>query len=359
MRPGRFVIRIGLRINVKLPSTFRWKVDGGTLGEGAHGTVVPVVDTTNELQGRYALKTLSGGKSAAVYERFVREASLIKSVAHPHVVQVVDHSKVDDEFPYYVMEYVDGAKSLKQLLRTEGNPFHANPLKSLRMFIQLVAAIQACEKSKIVHRDISPANVLVLPNHDIRLIDFGLCQPENHETITLAGDGVGTQNYMAPECEAGADGQVLSVSDLYSAGKILWSAITNLPAFSREEPAFKSKSMKEVFPDDPMTWHLHHIFAATIRRSIGDRAPNAETALAIAKRVATVIASHYPPLELTTERCPLCGWGSFTQFQGDHMVFGNPNPAGIHAVMCSYCGFCFARSFAQVKKNLDARNTLA
>ena len=343
---------------MKIPSSLRWKVEGGTLGEGAHGQVYCVVDTSGEYQGRFALKTLTGGKPPGVYERFVREAGLIKSVVHPNVIKVVDHSQPNDTFPFYVMEYVEGAKSLKQLLRTDQNPFYGDALKSLRLFKQLVSAIQACEKAKIVHRDISPANVLILPNADIRLIDFGLCQPEHHETVTLAGDGVGTQNYMAPECEAGADGNVLSVADVYSAGKILWSAIANTPAFAREEPAFRSKSMKDLFPDNPTTWHLHHVFAATIRHSIGDRA-NPETALSIARRVEGLIASRYPPLDLILEQCPLCGWGRFTQFEGDHMVFGNPNPPGIHAVMCTYCGFCFARNYRQAKSNLDKRDTLS
>jgi hypothetical protein len=73
--------------------------------------------------------------------------------------------------------------------------------------------------------------------------------------------------------------------------------------------------MQAMFPDNPRIWHLHHIFAGTIRRSIGDRTPNAEAALALAKRVEFVITSHYPPLELISERCPLCGWGTFSSFK--------------------------------------------
>lgn len=343
---------------MKIPDSLRWKADGQTLGSGGQAVVVSVIDKEGKHSGRYALKGLSPGKPEKAYERFAREVEAIKALRHPNVVRIIDHSEKADPFQFYVMEYIEGAKPLKKFITSKENPFHGDALRSLRFFIQLASAIHAWEEAKIVHRDLSPANILILPNGDIKVIDFGVCQIEDAETITLVDEGVGSQNYMAPECEAGAAGEVKSTADLYSAGKLLWSAITSQMAFSREKPAFATKSLREVFPERPFTWHLHHIFEKTIRHESKDRVKNAEAAIALARRVEFLILGGYTPIELLDAQCPMCGWGRMSGFDGSHMVFGNPNPAGIAALRCDYCGFCFAIDKRIDKATLDKRNNL-
>jgi serine/threonine protein kinase len=223
-------------------------------------------------------------------------------------VKIVDHSAPGDDFHFYVMPFRE-AKSLQSLVRTDANPYFRQPLAALDMFRRIVEGIQACEQTHLVHRDLSPANILIHPDQSITIIDFGLCQVAEAETITLVDEGVGTQNYMAPECESGSDGIVSSCADLYSAGKILWAAITNNQAFSRESPAFTSKSLRALFPDHPMTWHLHHVFERTIRHKREDRFSNAEQALVTVRLVRHLITSSRPPLAYLKEWCPICGWG--------------------------------------------------
>jgi serine/threonine protein kinase len=343
---------------MKIPPSIRWRATGRALGQGGQAAVVEVVDSKGEIQGRYALKGLSPGRPPKIYERFAREVGAIKTISHPFVVRVVDHSGSDSDFHYYVMELIDGAVPLKRLLNTDSNPFFGNPLAALSFFADLLSAIQAWSGRQIVHRDLSPSNVLILPDQSIKVIDFGICQIADAEPVTLSDEGVGTQNYMAPECESGAEGEVSVASDLYSAGKLLWSAITNLNAFSRERPAFASKSMHAMFPENPASWHLHHVFEKTIRHSPGNRFSRVEDALASVRDVRYLIASHYPPIELIGERCPLCGFGVLSDFQGAHMVFGNPNPPGISAAKCSYCGYCFARAHGAVRTEQARRDQL-
>jgi len=230
-------------MHMKIPKEFRWKPTGRILGEGGQAQVQEVEDCSCEYSGKYALKALAKGKPGQAYERFYREITAIKGLRHPYIIKVVDSSSPQDDFHYYVMELVEGAKPLQTVLGSPSNPFLSKPVASIDLFQMLVEAILACEKNepKIVHRDLSPANVLFAPNGTIRIIDFGICQVEGEATITLADEGVGTINYMAPECESGATGNIGAHSDLYSAGKILWSAVTGQRAFAREKPAFTYK----------------------------------------------------------------------------------------------------------------------
>lgn len=342
---------------MKIPATLRWKSTGTTLGQGGQAAVVQVHDGRDEYAGDYALKGLAKGKPAKAYERFAREIEAIQRLHDPSIIRIVDHSQPSDDFQFYVMEFVEGATPLKRLLNSTENPFAARPLAAVALFTQLIHAISVWSEAGIVHRDLSPANVLILPDNKLKVIDFGICQLDDHNTITLADEGVGTPNYMAPECESGTAAEPTFAADLYSAGKILWSAIANSNAFSRETSAFNAKSMARLFPELPEAWHLHHIFEKTIRHSPADRTTVKE-ALAVARRVRFLIMSGFPPLELMQEGCPVCGVGQLGRGEGLHSVFGNPNPRGIYSYQCSYCGMCFAINREVSKAVLQQRSNL-
>ena len=344
---------------MKIPSSSKWQSEGRTLGQGGQASVVEVIDKTGELTGKFALKGLSKGKPKKAYERFAREIEAIKKLQHPNIIRIVDYSNPTDEFQFYVMETVEGAKSLKQIINGNENSYYANPQKSLQLFIQILEAIYACSQVNIVHRDLSLGNILVKSDGSIKVIDFGICQIEEHDTITLVDEGVGTQNYMAPECESGAAGEVSVASDLYSAGKILWSAITGMKAFSRESPVFNQKSLVEILPNNPQAWHLQHIFEKTIRHNAQDRCKSADEALNLVRHILFLVISGYPPLEIVGRNCPICGFGKLSGASGLHMVFGNPNPEGVYSLKCDYCGFCFAVDRELRNQNIKDRKLLS
>lgn len=345
---------------MKIPKDLRWEGTGATLGEGGQAQVHLVKDKMGELDGVWALKALKRNQPGQAYERFSREIAAIKKLQHPNIIKIIDNSIPDAEFQFYVMEYIEGAKPLEKIIKLQDNPFYANPLRSLNLFEQICSALVECEESspKIIHRDLSPSNILVKSDLTLKIIDFGLCQIQEHETITLVDEGVGTINYMAPECEAGSVEKIGIGADLYSAGKILWTAITGLRAFSRENPVFRGKSMPDIFSEDPSTWHLHHIFEKTIRRDWRNRWSSAKDAVSTARRVRYLIQCGYPPLEEIASQCPICGVGTLADFSGSHVVFGNPNPQGIYGVQCSYCGFCFPVNLMKRKEILEERKKL-
>ena len=306
------------------------------------------------------MKILAAGRSEQAYARFYREIEALKSLDHPGILKIVDHSAVDAKFHFYVMHLIPEARPLADVIFSPSNPFSGNPVKCLDLVDRILDILVACESNtpRILHRDLKPANILLLPDGSVRIIDFGICQIEGESAITLVDEGVGAQNYMAPECESGAEGQAGPYSDLYSVGKILWSCITGRRAFARENPAFNAKSMPELFPDEPAIWHLYHVFERTIRRDHKQRAQTAVDCRSLVRRTRNLVVAGYPPLEQIRDSCPLCGAGTLGHFEGSHMVFGNPNPGGIYAFQCNYCHTCFAMDIVRRAGALDERKKL-
>lgn len=343
---------------MRIPNSIRWRATGRTLGQGGQAAVVEVTDAQHEFEGTFALKGLSSGRPKQAYERFSREVDAIKSIDHPGIIRIVDHSSPDADFRYYVMEHHKDATTLSRLIGTDSNRYYQDPLASLALLADLLSSIGACEQVGVVHRDLSPANILVLPDGSTKIIDFGVCQIEEEEAITLTDEGVGTPNYMAPECESGAAGEVTARADIYSAGKILWSAITNMKAFSREAPVFNDKSMKRIFPDLPSTWHLHHVFEKSVRHDPANRWQLAGDALTAVHHILHLTTAGYPPIEVLEQRCPVCGVGELKRFDRSHLVFHNGLASGYHAKQCDYCGFCLVRNHTLMKESLQKRSQM-
>jgi serine/threonine protein kinase len=323
------------------PKEFRWKKIRA-LGSGGQATVFEVEDSRGVLPERYALKPLKNGAPTKAYERFYREISAITALDHPGVIKVIEHSDREAEFHYYVMELIPGATTLKKLLNTDQNPFSHSAKDSLQLFWQLVDVVGAAKRAGIVHRDLKPANILILPDRTVKVIDFGVCQIEGASTITLLDEGVGAINYMAPECESGASGEIDFRSDLYSAGKVLWAAVANQNAFAREKPAFNDKSMYSLSRSTE-TWHLHRIFEGTIRHNPNNRFPSIEEAIRTCRLVNDAIKGGYPPLESLINRCPICGIGELATDPGYPATvthpYRNPLPNSLVPMKCNYCTF--------------------
>ena len=331
------------------------------LGSGGQGEVELVREIDDPPEKLCALKTLHNATSTKDRERFRREITAISKIDHPSIIKIIDHSDEESNSPFYVMEYHEGAKSLFEIISSPSiNPYHGNALLSLDLFEQIILALCECERAAppIVHRDVNPKNILVLKNNRICLIDFGICHFDDGKMITLADEHVGTRNYTAPECESGDDSAIGSHTDIYSAAKVLWAAINSKQAFAREEYAFKGRSLEEMFPENPETWHLTRIFERTIRRRIEDRFQSPSQVLTLVHELRNLIEAGYPPLREAGERCPSCGSKTLGDFENGHAVFGNPNPRGVVTVKCNTCGFGFVRDMALWRKKIEEREAL-
>ena len=340
---------------MRIPEGIPWQSTGNTLGSGGQGEVQLVCKRDQAGGSKYALKILRNTGSIQARERFRREIEVVKQLEAPAIAQVIDHSTEEDDFQYYVMEYHEGAKTLDSIMLSGDNPYHGDIMRSLDLFESIVSTIGVCETSspQVVHRDINPKNILVLPDGSVRLIDFGVCQINEGEMITLVDENVGARNYTSPECEAGNDDSIGVHSDIYSAGKVLWAAITSRQAFAREGPVFRDRSMEKIFPAQPETWHLAYIFEKTVRHSPADRYRSTGDILQLTREVRYIVQQGFPPLRHVRARCPSCGWQTIREFQGGYQVFGNPNPPGVRSLICDLCGFGFVRNVDIWQGNIE------
>jgi serine/threonine-protein kinase len=159
-------------------------------------------------------------------QRLLREAELMQSLDHPRVMPCLDSGLVDG-YCYLVMPFVD-ALPLDVMLDEDGP---LEPTEAIAMSEQLLDGLAYVHDHGMVHRDIKPANVLVKPDGDVYLTDFGLAITEQERmNALLTGEGwrpsrVGTRRFQAPEqrrTSRGIDGR----ADLYSFGVTLHQMLT-------------------------------------------------------------------------------------------------------------------------------------
>ncbi len=197
------------------------------LGAGGMGEVYRGTDT--RLGRDIAIKVL-GERFAAPFarERFLREARACSALSHPNICALYDLGDADGR-PYLVMELLEG--------ETLGSHIGSQPPnleKALDFAKQLARALEAAHAKGIVHRDIKPSNVMVTPQGQVKVMDFGLAKissgasappGEQQETaamddLTMPGTTMGTYAYMSPEQARG--GAVDARSDIWSLGVVLY-----------------------------------------------------------------------------------------------------------------------------------------
>jgi serine/threonine protein kinase/tetratricopeptide (TPR) repeat protein len=200
------------------------------IGAGGMGEVFRAVDT--RLQRTVAIKFLRGSEMAdpAHRRRFLQEARASSALNHPNIVVIHDISGRDG-IDFLVMEHVPG-QTLKDLIPAEGMPFDS----VAHLGSQIASALAAAHAAGIVHRDIKPANIMVTPDQQVKVLDFGIAKvtPQvagdpDGETRTLVegttpGMVMGTISYMSPEQTRGepVDGR----ADIFSLGCVLYQAAT-------------------------------------------------------------------------------------------------------------------------------------
>ena len=162
-------------------------------------------------------------------QRFRREAQAAASLSHPGVVAVYDTGS-ENGTHFIVMEYVDG-RTLKEVIRDEA-PLY--PDRAAEICADVCAALAAAHARGLVHRDVKPANIMLLPDGRVKLMDLGIARAAAGETVTQTAAMLGTAQYLSPEQ---AQGQTVDFrSDLYSLGCCLYEMLTGTVPFRGATP---------------------------------------------------------------------------------------------------------------------------
>ncbi|VXC02598.1 Stk1 family PASTA domain-containing Ser/Thr kinase [Aeromicrobium sp. 9AM] len=202
---------------------------GERIARGGMASVFLAVD--RRLDREVAIKVMHHGlgDDQQFTDRFVREAKSAAKLNHRNVVSVFDQGR-DGDVTYLVMEYVPG-RTLRDLMREEAP---MPPYRALELLEQVLVALSAAHAAKIIHRDVKPENVLITPDGDVKVADFGLARAVSAATTATGGTLIGTVSYLAPEIVTndGADAR----SDIYACGAMLYEMLTGLKPHAGESP---------------------------------------------------------------------------------------------------------------------------
>ena len=197
------------------------------LGRGGMGVVYKGYEPS--LARYVAIKELSPALAhdEVIVERFLREARSMAKLNDPHIIQIYSIGQ-EDEQPFFVMEFVDGA-SVAELIKREGRIL---PSDALKIVEQTAHGLITAHSHGVVHRDIKPANMILSQRGQIKIADFGiaLANHDMHNKLTSQGEFVGTPGYLAPEALLGK--QVDQRSDVYALGVVLFEMLTGRTPFS-------------------------------------------------------------------------------------------------------------------------------
>jgi serine/threonine-protein kinase len=205
------------------------------LGRGGMGSVWEA----NHLRlpgKRVAIKVLhtDAASDQESLARFRREAEIATRLGHPNIVEVHDFNTLADGHPYLVLELLLG-ESLDARMRR--GPIA--PEQVVRIAGQIAAALAAAHRAGVVHRDLKPQNVFLVPREDevggdlVKVLDFGISKIRGSQTVKTQDSTIlGTPQYMAPEQATGNHAAVDERTDVFALGAIVYEMLAGRPAFT-------------------------------------------------------------------------------------------------------------------------------
>lgn len=211
-----------------------------TLGVGGMGVVYSAKDP--DIGRKVAIKVLHATDNHEALERFKNEARTMGEISHPNIIILLEYG-IDGNKPFLVMEYLEGL-SLEKWIQ---EPHTLNEHK--KILLNLCDALNFTHNKGILHRDLKPGNIQVLPTGDAKLLDFGIASGKD-SGLTATGFFIGTPKYLAPEILQ--DTTHTKKSDCYSLGLLAYTMLRGRNPFSADN--FEA-TMTRVLTKVPVSLH--------------------------------------------------------------------------------------------------------
>ncbi len=268
----------------------------GELGRGMMGVVYEAFDPS--LNRVVALKVIrllfatSGEEQEAFERRFLSEARIAASLAHPGIVVVHEVDRDPDSGVLFIaLERLFGEPLSKVLADNRRPPWR----QAFSIVGRVAEALGYAHRRGVVHRDIKPANIMRLPSGEPKIMDFGLAKQAHGQELTGTGQFVGTPLYMAPEQVLGlpVDGR----TDLFSLGAVAYTLVTGQKPFAAESVPRIMVKVAHQQPPPPSSLHpelppeVDYVIARAIAKAPTDRYPHGQ---AMAEDIDDVLAGREP-----------------------------------------------------------------
>jgi serine/threonine-protein kinase len=221
------------------------------LGHGGMGSVWLAERADGLFTRQVALKLVHPALAGGVMtERFARERDILAALNHPNIARLLDAGFGEESQPFLALQYVDGEPITAYCEHRQ-----LSVRERLQLFLQVLSAVSYAHAHLVVHRDLKPSNILVTPDGQVQLLDFGIAKlltaGEARETeLTLLGGRALTPDYAAPEQVAGAT--ITTAADVYSLGVILYELLGSRPyRLTRDSRGALEEAILDIEPIKP------------------------------------------------------------------------------------------------------------
>jgi serine/threonine protein kinase len=275
-----------LKPGVDILGRFQIEAD---LGEGGMGKIFKARDI--KLEEQVVLKVMKPGFADEVLKRFKREIRLARKITHPGVVRIYDFWEAGP-LTFVTMEFLEGSDLRNELKRRGAFP----PPVALRIATEIFEALSAAHEVGVVHRDMKPHNVLMLPTGRIKVLDFGIAQglePNVADAVTAAGAILGTPEYMSPEQIMGDS--VDPRTDIYSTGVLLYEILTGQLPFQDKNRVVTAQKRLTTDPDAPSTKianippEVDTLVLHLLKRNRDERHPDAKAVIVDVAKIRKIL----------------------------------------------------------------------
>lgn len=218
---------------------------------------------------------------------FINEAKIASMLSHPNIAQVLDFDLVDGTY-YLAMEYIEGVDLRKVMMHANQRKFRVPVSLVLQIMVQALKGLAYAHECApegvplgIVHRDVSPHNILLSRKGEVKLIDFGIARMAEQVSHTANGVLKGKASYMAPEQTYTS--KVDARADLFAMGVVMWEMLTNRRLFKAGNAALAMHLVRESqipLPheyNDAVDPELSRVVMWALCREPAERVPSART----------------------------------------------------------------------------------